>query len=178
MCDRNRAKVETRVTKRSKEYDYAILECEIELHGDHLMVRTFTGENPSSSADDDLEDLTGAPLVLCAFQIGVQDELPEFEQGPQVDFGLMPAYGCKLSAKRHHLLYDVRSWCGDSGAALVMYEGEVVGMHIDAANTLVEKLDRDKSVDEQLADVAESLAAAASSTSQVSVALLCHVFVD
>ena len=174
MCDASRARVEMRVTKRSKEYDYAVLECEIERHPDHLRVRTFTGEEGSSSAEDDLEDLRGAPLVLCAFQSGVQAELPESQQ----DFGLMPAYGCKLSAQRHHLLYDVRSWCGDSGPALVMYEGEVVGMHMNAANTLLEKHDRDKTIDEQLADVAESLAAAASSTAQVSVALLCHVFVQ
>ena len=49
-------------------------------------------------------------------------------------------------------------------------------MHIEAANTLLEQLDRDKEIDQQMADVAESLAAAAASTSQASIALLCHVF--
>lgn len=183
MCDAERSTVDTRVTKRSKEYDYALLECDAQLHPDHLTVRTFAhvegaSDATGSSGIDEIDALTGAPLVLCAFQIGVQKDLPEFRQGTQIELGLMPAYGCKLSSYRHHLLYDVRSWCGDSGAALVMYEGEVVGMHISAANTLVDQLDRDKTVDEQLTDVAESLAAAASSTPQASVALLCHVFVQ
>lgn len=176
MCDATRTTLDTRVVKRSKKFDYALLECDVQIHPDHLTVRSFIREEGSSSIpDDELDDLTGAPLVLCAFQIGVQDDLPEFSQGRQVDLGLMPAYGCKLGAQKHHLLYDVRSWCGDSGAALVMYEGDVVGMH---TNALLERLDRDKTVDDQLADVAESLAAAASITSQVSVALLCHVFVQ
>ena len=57
-----------------------------------------------------------------------------------------------------------------------MFEAEVIGMHIEAANTLLEQLERDKEVDEQMADVAESLAAAATRTPQASIALLCHVF--
>ena len=40
----------------------------------------------------------------------------------------------------------------------------------------MQQLDRDQVTDHQMQDVAESLAAAAASTSQAGVALLCHVF--
>ena len=110
----------------SKKYDYALLHCSVDTHSDHLMVRQLQ----SSSTDE----LIGALLTLCPFQAGIQNELVDFRQGTHLEIGLMPAYGCKLSNKRHHLLYDVRSWNGDSGAALVLFEGEVVGMHIGVAN--------------------------------------------
>ena len=153
---------------RSKKYDYALLECPPDDHSSHLAVRQLRG--------DSTRELVGAPLTLCAFQVGMQKELQDFRQGLNLEIGLMPAFGCKLSDQRHHLLYDVRSWAGDSGTALVMFEGEVVGMHIEVANTFVEKLDREKEIDQQMEDVAESLAAAASSTAQAGIALLCHVF--
>lgn len=64
---------------------------------------------------------------------------------------------------------------GDSGTGLVFLHGEVVGMHVQVADTLLEQLDRDQLGDQQMADVAESLAAAATSMPQAKVALLCHV---
>ncbi len=153
---------------RSKKYDYALLHCSADKHSDHLTVRQLRGNGT--------DELIGAFLTLCVFQAGMQKESVDFKQDTLLDYGLMPAYGCKLSAKRHHLLYDVRSWAGDSGTAVVLFEGEVVGMHVGVANALMEQLDRDQVIDHEMQDVAESLAAAAASTPQAGVALLCHVF--
>lgn len=153
---------------RSKKYDYALLHCSVDKHSDHLTVRRFGGNS--------MDELVGAPLTLCVFQTGLQNELVDFRQNTHLEIGLMPAYGCKLSDKHHHLLYDVRSWAGDSGTAVVLFEGEVVGMHIEVAKVLMEQLDTDQVTDHQMQDVAESLAAAAASTPQAGVALLCHVF--
>jgi hypothetical protein len=153
---------------RSKKYDYALLHCSVDKHSDHLTVRQIRGNST--------DELIGAFLTLCVFQAGMQKELVDSKQDTLLDYGLMPAYGCKLSDKRHHLLYDVRCWAGDSGTAIVLCEGEVVGMHVEVANVLMEQLDRDQVVDQQMQDVAESLAAAATSTPQAGVALLCHVF--
>lgn len=153
---------------RSKKYDFALLECPPEDHSSHLAVKQLHG--------DSTRELVGAPLTLCTFQASIQKELQDFRQGINFDLGLMPAYGCTISNQHHHLLYDVRSWAGDSGTAIVMLEGEVIGMHIEAANTLLEQLDRDKEADQQMVDVAESLDAAATSTAQAYIALLCHVF--
>ena len=92
-------------------------------------------------------------LLLCAlFQPAVHKDLPEPSQDRDIRLGILPAYGCKLSAARHHLLYDVRCWCGNSGAALVLYKEKVMGLH---ARTVT----------------------VASSPSQAFVALLCHAFV-
>lgn len=152
----------------SKKYDYALLHCSVDRHSDHLNVRRLRGNL--------MAELIGAPLTLFVFQTGMQNELVHFRQGTHLKIGLMPAYGRKLSDKRLHLLYDMRSWAGDSGTAVVLFEGEVVGMHVEVADVLMEQLGRDQLSDHQMQDVAESLAAAAANTPQSGVALLCHVF--
>lgn len=155
---------------RSKKYDYALLHCSVDKHSDHLNVRRLRGNL--------MDETMGAPLSLCVFQTGMQNELVHFRQGIHLEIGLMPAYGCRLSDKPHHLLYDVRSWAGDAGTAVVLFDGEVVGMHVEVADALMEQLDRDQLSDHQMQDVAESLAAAAANTPQSGVALLCHVFAE
>lgn len=159
-----------KIGMRCKKYDYALLECDEAEHSDHLAVRHLQR--------DSTYELAGALLTVCVFQTHfvykVQDKLVDF--GSQLDFGLFPAYGCKLSKHRRYLLYDVRNWAGDSGTGLLFLQGEVVGMHVQVADTLLEQLDRDQVVDQQMADVAESLAVATASTPQAQVALLCHVF--
>ena len=140
---------------RSKKYDYALLHCSVDKHSDHLTVRQIRGNST--------DELIGAFLTLCVFQAGMQKELVDFKQDTLLHYGLMPAYGCKLSDKRHHLLYDVRCWAGDSGTAIVLFEGQVVGLHIEVANALMEQLDKDQLIDHQMQDVAQSLAAAAAS---------------
>ena len=95
---------------RFKKYDYALLHCSVDKHSDHLTVKQLQGNST--------DELVGAPLTLCVFQAGIQND---FRQGTHLEIGLVPAYDCKLSDKQHHLLYDVRSWGGDSGAALVLF---------------------------------------------------------
>ena len=46
----------------------------------------------------------GRALTLCAFQIGVRKDLPEWGKGADIDMGLLQARGCKLSRQKHHLL--------------------------------------------------------------------------
>ena len=97
---------------RSKMYDYVLLVCSPGGHSSHLAVRQLPR--------DSTQELVGAPLTLCAFQGGMQKELQDFRQSLRLEIGLMPAFGCKLLKNCHHLLYDVRSWAGDSGTAIVM----------------------------------------------------------
>ena len=150
----NQQRIDMRVATCSEALDYAVLECDPDVHSDHLQVQTFAHDQVSLSTGDmpDIDELVGAPLVVCTVQPAVHKVLPGASQDRDISLGIMPAYGCKLSATRHHLLYDVRCWCGSSGAALVLYEEKVVGLH---ARTV----------------------AVASSPSQAFVALLCHAFV-
>ena len=113
------------IRSRSKQHDYALLECGAAGQEEHLVV---------SRSD---EDLRGRALTLCAFQIGLCKDLPEFGKGTDVDLGLLPkqAYGCKPSKEQHRLLYDVRGTPGNFGCALVKYDSQVVGMHVRAVTT-------------------------------------------
>lgn len=91
-----------KIGMRCKKYDYALLECDEAEHSEHLAVRHLQR--------DSTYELTGALLTICVFQTHfvykVRNKLVDF--GSQLDFGLFPAYGCKLSKNRQHLLYDVK----------------------------------------------------------------------
>ena len=145
-------------------YDYALLECGAVVHEKHLVIARFTGD-AGAAATDLTEFLRGKALMLCAYQI-------DLSQGSQ-EFG-----SCKLSKNRHHLLYDVRSIGGDSGYALVLYNGKVLGLHQADANTLIDNLDRAKEIDAQMNEVADSIVSFAAGTEQWGVALLCHAFLE
>ena len=106
-------------------------------------------------------------MTLCAL------EMPESGKGTDIDMGLLSAFGCKLSKHKHHLLYDVNSIVDKFGYALVLFEGEVVGIHLAMANTLVDDLERE--LDAQMDELADSIASAADNTAQLGVACLCEV---
>ena len=164
MIRTTKATIPVLIRDRNTPYNYALLECGADVQRDHLVLAS-----PS-------ERLMGRALTLCAFQIGLRKNWPEWGKDADIDMGLLQARGCKLSKQKHHLLYYVSSLPGDSGCALVLYDGKVVGMHLAAANTLVDNLDRAKELDAQMNEVAESIASFAASTSQLGIFLLCHAF--
>lgn len=142
------ASINMRLVEHSEAFGHTLLECSPQLHLDHMQVRTFSHHDSSI-----FHPLVGAPLVVCVLEVASQRDSPELSQGRQVELSIFPAYGCKLSALSDVLLYDVRCWRGVPGAALVMYEGHVVGLHM------------------------RHVPVAAAPSNQASVALLCHVFV-
>lgn len=117
--------------------------------------------------------LVGQRMALCAFQPGIHEELPEWSAG---SVGVMPATGVKLSREPHHLLYASDTWPGDSGGALVMYSGELVGLHLFGVNAWKEQPQQRHSLDERVTAVEESLESAARSVASGCIALLAHVF--
>ena len=121
---------------------------------------------PSSS-------LVGKQLALCAFQLGIHEELHEWSSS---SVGVMPATGVKLSREAHHLLYTSDTWPGDSGGALVLYSGELVGLHLAGVNALKEQFEQKRTLNERVTAVEESLESAARSVASGCVALLAHVF--
>jgi V8-like Glu-specific endopeptidase len=90
--------------------------------------------------------------------------------------GVMPANAVKLSREMHHLLYTSNTWPGDSGGALVMYNGELVALHLAGVNALKEQLERKRGLQERISAVEESLESAARSMANGCIALLAHVF--
>lgn len=154
--------LQVRVAARSAEFDYAVLEYG-GTYPHHLQL--YTG-SPG--------DLRGLRLALCAFQLGIQEEVPEFA----ISMGVMSAAGVKLSKREHHLIYTSETWPGDSGAALVMRDGQLVGLHVAGVNALCESFDRKCDLEERLSVVEESLEQAARSVATGCIALLSHTFAD
>ena len=115
------------VVKRVKQLVYAILSCEDE----HDFLESYEGD-PAS--------LPGTQLALCTFSVGVAEDLDDDELADKFapGIGVMPASGVKLSKHNHFLVYTSTTWPGDSGGALVMHDGKLVGLHLDGVNHLKE----------------------------------------
>ena len=90
----------------------------------------------------------------------------------------------RLGREGKHAVYNCPTWSGDSGAALVMFSGHVVGMHLDGVNALRERFEHD--VDDLMDAAGEaavltrrvealelSVKSAVESTASGAVALLC-----
>ena len=95
----------------------------------------------------------GTTLALCAFQTAIQEHAPEFG----CRMGAMPATAVRVSPHERHLLYACTTYAGDSGGALLMHDGQLVGIHLEFVNALRENLARKVDVTERLTDVEESL---------------------
>ena len=96
---------------------------------------------------------SGTTLALCAFQTAIQEHAPEFG----CRMGVMPATAVRVSPHERHLLYACTTYAGDSGGALLMHDGQLVGIHLEFVNALRENLARKVDVTERLTDVEESL---------------------
>ena len=82
----------------------------------------------------------------------------------------------KVSPHDHHLFYSCPTFRGDSGAALLLKDGQLVGLHTEVVNSLRERSDRERVVD-GLSEVEESLDAVVSGgLGQGCVAVLASVF--
>lgn len=80
----------------------------------------------------------------------------------------------RFSQHGHYMLYQCSSWSGDSGCAIVLQDGLLVGLHTDGVNQAKEMLDRKKSVDERLTDLEGSVESLIKSTASGGIAtVLC-----
>lgn len=148
------------IVSLGQHFDYAILESETE-HDAHL--DTFKG---------DFEKLAGTDLILCGFLIGIKEHLPEFSLRVKA----MKASVMDVSQNKHHILYGTIAFPGDSGGALVVWDGQLVGIHIDGVNALQAQYEREKSLDVMVEDMQDSLENLACSVSDGFVGLLVNAF--
>lgn len=148
------------VVARDEEFDYAVLECE-GTYPHHLQL--YSGS---------LDALSGEPMAFCEFSFGRCEDQPDFASG----MGVMHAEGLKLSKSRQHLIFKSEVWTGDSLAALLMYEGQLVGLHVAGVNWLRESLKHKQNLKERLSDVEESLEEAVRSVRTGWVAVLAQAF--
>ena len=105
------------------------------------------------------------PVFLAAHQIGIQDQLDDCDM--KLSLGITT--GAIVQRSGRHMLHSCASFKGDSGGAIVISNGKVIGIHIAAVNEAKEMLDL-TAVD--FGSVAESINQLCDAQSSGSVALL------
>jgi len=113
--------------------------------------------------------------VLASFRIGIDEYQPMFQK----ELGFCPVNCITLSHSRRHLFYSCPTFAGDSGSALIIEDGCLVGIHLETINALREHIERQKVIKDRLSDVEESLDnLLAAGLAQGCSALLAHQFAD
>lgn len=161
-CDDTEVELVFSVAVRNEALDAALLTC-------------------TTAYEHFLEPYTGVPaeliccnMALCAFQTAIQEELPEFKQR----IGVFYALCSKLSANNTHMVYQSTSWAGDSGASLLLFDGQLVGIHLGIVNDLQRLKEQVLGADDVLAELASSVNALIDGQSQGCIALLASAFPD
>ena len=144
------------VLKLDEHLDYCILE----IIGDHTL---FTEWLETDASPNHLTLTT--PVFLAAYQIGIQERLDEYEMG--VTLGITS--GTIVRRGNRHVVHSCASFKGDSGGAIVISNGKLIGLHMAAVNETKELLDV-TSVD--FGSVADSINQLCDAQSSGSVALL------
>mmetsp|Transcript_26801 Transcript_26801/g.62844 ORF Transcript_26801/g.62844 Transcript_26801/m.62844 type:complete len:322 (-) Transcript_26801:269-1234(-) len=94
---------------------------------DYCILRTVPGEvdlpNFLDTSRAALE--TGRNCILAAFQIGIQNDLKHLD--PDLSVGIFKGEISKLYPR--HFVYQCPSFAGDSGGAVVLKNGNVIGIH-------------------------------------------------
>ncbi len=88
----------------------------------------------------------------------------------------MQALFLRFSKHTNDMVYDVNCAPGDPGAALLLYEGRVIGMHQEGINNLIGEFDPTRPMHARLDDLTESALAAARSVGQDGLTLLAKCF--
>ncbi|KAK9827508.1 hypothetical protein WJX74_006394 [Apatococcus lobatus] len=121
-------------------------------------------------------ELVGARLGLCSFHVNLTRQLDE----PLSSLGIMPEHGIHVSHNACHLLYHCPCWPGDSGAAVILYKGQVAAMHQEGVNHVRElirhKQDAGNGPNARLDALAASFQSIVDSTSQGALALTASHF--
>lgn len=92
--------------------------------------------------------------------------------------GFTKATTIVLSEHERHLFYHCPTFAGDSGAALIVENGRLVGIHQEGINQLRARLEREE-VEDRLKEVEGSVdQILRGGLSQGSMALLVHTFSD
>jgi hypothetical protein len=151
--------IEMTVVTLGEGFDYTVLQSDEE-HETHLEM--YNGN---------FEKLTGTQLILCSFLLAIKEELSEFSLSLKV----MRLDVMGLSEHKHHILYGTNAFPGDSGAAIVVWDGKLVGIHLDAVNALQEKYEREGDLTARMGVVEDSLENLACSVSEGFVGLLASV---
>ena len=146
---------------------------------DLATLRCCSGSHPKAYLESigvgSLDSLQGQTFALCAFQTAIHEELEE-EFGSDLTMGVMQATGIKISSHGRHMVFSSLSFSGDSGAALLLYDGQLVGIHTGIVNELKERMRTSTDFGERLSEAENSLAELVRGVAQGCVAVLATQF--
>jgi hypothetical protein len=115
----------------------------------------------------------GSQFIVASYNIGIMEELVEFK------LSLGVAQGNVVKVSDNHFVYQSMTHGGDSGAALTLNGGKVIGMHLSGVNEARERLQMNEpSADERIREVESSIDGLIQGTSHGCVGLLSHVIIS
>lgn len=85
----------------------------------------------------------GKQCILAAFQIGLQNDLKNLD--PNLSVGIFEGVIAKLYPR--HFVYQCPTFAGDSGGAIVLKDGQVIGIHQETVNQARERIERGEDLD-------------------------------
>ena len=153
-----------RLVQRCPRLDSAFLEC---AHYSSSFLPRYQG-----SLRKLLDSAAVQQMMLCTFKLGIEEDLPEFRRYMTV----WQAYGVDGGKHGNHLLFQCPAWAGDSGSALLVQDGQLVGIHLETVNALKERLRLSTDFDERLGAIESSIDELVSSAAHGCVALLASTF--
>lgn len=86
---------------------------------------------------------TGKQCILAAFQIGIQDDLQYLD--PSLSVGVFRGEIAKLYPR--HFVYQCPTFAGDSGGAVVLKNGRVIGIHRETVIQAQERIQHGEDLD-------------------------------
>lgn len=108
----------------------------IDFNFDVCVLARHGGEPFSVFLNPSLESLVpGKECILAAFQIGLQEDLNDLDT--QHSVGIFR--GNISKAHPRHFVYDCPTFAGDSGGAIIFYNGNAFGVHVETVNQARER---------------------------------------
>ena len=115
---------------------------------DYCVLHTVAGESPLPAfLEVSLSPLKpGKQCILAAFQIGIQNDLKDLD--PDLSIGVFRGEISKLYPR--HFVYQCPSFACDSGGAVVLKDGRVIGIHQETVNQARERIQHGVALDMNL----------------------------
>lgn len=113
----------------------------------------------------------GTQFIVAGYNLGISEEL--VVDAFTLDVGIMQGTVVKVS--RNHFLYQSMTFGGDSGSALTLVGGNVIGIHLAGINEARERIDRLSTIKERLNEVEHSVDSLIKGTAQGCLGLLAGV---
>ena len=134
-----------RLGKPNKHVIRQLVISKVDSRLDYCVLHTVAGEAPLPA----FLEISTSPLkpgkqcILAAFQIGIQDDMKHLD--PDLSVGVFRGEIAKLYPR--HFVYQCPSFAGDSGGAVVLKDGRVVGIHQETVIQARERIQNGATLD-------------------------------